>query len=83
MQGSKLVREMRDKKEASKSRARFWEVAGSKMGKITGALTHSIMWSCTFHFCSMSLAVLRLLLTVNMTGKQCHQCSNPSCRAHH
>lgn len=36
--GSKLVKEIRDKKEASKSRARFWEVAGSKMGQITGAL---------------------------------------------
>lgn len=36
LQGSKLVREMRDKKEANKSRARFWEVAGSRMGKITG-----------------------------------------------
>lgn len=35
--GSKLVKEIRDKKEASKSRARFWEVAGSKMGQITGA----------------------------------------------
>jgi len=35
--GSKLVKEVRDKKEANKSRARFWEVAGSKMGKITGA----------------------------------------------
>ena len=34
--GSKLVKEVRDKKEANKSRARFWEVAGSKMGKITG-----------------------------------------------
>ena len=36
--GSKLVKDIRDKKEASKSRARFWEVAGSKMGQITGAL---------------------------------------------
>ena len=35
--GSKLVREIREKKEASKSRKRFWEMAGSKMGKITGA----------------------------------------------
>ena len=34
--GSKLVLEIRQKKEASKSRARFWEVAGSKLGKITG-----------------------------------------------
>ena len=41
--GSKLVRDIREKKEASKSRKRFWEMAGSKMGKITGAgrlLTH-------------------------------------------
>jgi len=29
--------EVREKKEAGKSRARFWEVAGSKMGQITGA----------------------------------------------
>lgn len=34
--GSQLVKEVREKKEAGKSRARFWEVAGSKMGKITG-----------------------------------------------
>lgn len=34
--GSKLVREVRDKKEQGKSRQRFWEMAGSKMGKITG-----------------------------------------------
>ncbi len=35
--GSKLVKDIREKKEASKSRKRFWEMAGSKMGKITGA----------------------------------------------
>jgi pre-mRNA-splicing factor ATP-dependent RNA helicase DHX38/PRP16 len=34
--GSKLVREIREKKEQGKSRQRFWEMAGSKMGKITG-----------------------------------------------
>ena len=34
--GSKLVKEIRDKKNEGKSRQRFWEVAGSKMGKITG-----------------------------------------------
>lgn len=34
--GSRLVKEVREKKEAGKSRARFWEVAGSKMGSITG-----------------------------------------------
>lgn len=39
-QGSNLVREMREKKEKNKFRQRFWEVAGSKMGKITG-LTQS------------------------------------------
>ncbi len=31
------VKEVRDKKEKGKSRARFWELAGSKMGKVTGA----------------------------------------------
>ena len=36
--GSALVREVREKKEKGKSRQRFWEVAGSKMGKITGAV---------------------------------------------
>lgn len=35
-QGSNLVRETREKKEKNKFRQRFWEVAGSKMGKITG-----------------------------------------------
>ena len=34
--GSKLVKEIREKKEQNKSRQRFWEMAGSKMGKITG-----------------------------------------------
>ncbi|KAI8103676.1 hypothetical protein M9435_005010 [Picochlorum sp. BPE23] len=34
--GSKIVKEIREKKDANKSRARFWEVAGSKIGKITG-----------------------------------------------
>ena len=34
--GSKLVKEIREKKNEGKSRQRFWEVAGSKMGKITG-----------------------------------------------
>lgn len=37
--GSKLVKEIRDKKNEGKSRQRFWEVAGSKMGKITGWVT--------------------------------------------
>ena len=27
---------MREKKDAKKSRARFWEMSGSKMGEITG-----------------------------------------------
>jgi hypothetical protein len=40
--GSKLVKDVRDKKEATKSRARFWEMAGSKMGKITGVA----LWGC-------------------------------------
>ena len=34
--GSHLVKEVREKKEKNKSRARFWEMAGSKIGKITG-----------------------------------------------
>lgn len=34
--GSKLVKEIREKKDANRSRARFWEVAGSKIGAITG-----------------------------------------------
>ena len=34
--GSKLVKEIREKKDSNKSRARFWEVAGSKIGAITG-----------------------------------------------
>jgi hypothetical protein len=34
--GCVQVKEVREKKEAGKSRARFWEVAGSKMGKVTG-----------------------------------------------
>ncbi len=42
MQGSHLVKEVREKKESNKSRARFWEVAGSKMGQITGALRGAV-----------------------------------------
>ena len=34
--GSQIVKEIRDKKDQSKSRQRFWEVAGSKLGAITG-----------------------------------------------
>jgi len=34
--GSKLVKEIREKKDANKSRSRFWEVAGSKLGALTG-----------------------------------------------
>ena len=34
--GSHLVKEVREKKEKNKSRARFWEMAGSKIGQITG-----------------------------------------------
>jgi len=36
--GSHLVKEVREKKEKNKSRARFWEMAGSKIGKITGGM---------------------------------------------
>ena len=41
--GSKLVKEIRDKKNEGKSRQRFWEVAGSKMGKITGQLLNCLL----------------------------------------
>ena len=37
-----LPQEVREKKETHKSRARFWEVAGSKMGQITGGWL--LMW---------------------------------------
>lgn len=36
--GSKLVKEVREKKAAGQSRQRFWEVAGSKIGQVTGEL---------------------------------------------
>lgn len=39
--GSHLVKEVREKKEKNKSRARFWEMAGSKIGQITGAPPYS------------------------------------------
>jgi pre-mRNA-splicing factor ATP-dependent RNA helicase DHX38/PRP16 len=32
-----LMAQIREKKEAGKSRQRFWEMAGSKMASITGA----------------------------------------------
>jgi pre-mRNA-splicing factor ATP-dependent RNA helicase DHX38/PRP16 len=31
-----LVKEVREKKDKDKSRLRFWDMAGSKMGQITG-----------------------------------------------
>jgi pre-mRNA-splicing factor ATP-dependent RNA helicase DHX38/PRP16 len=34
--GSQLVKEVREKKDKDKSRLRFWDMAGSKMGQITG-----------------------------------------------
>ena len=34
--GSQIVKEIREKKDQNKSRQRFWEVAGSKLGQITG-----------------------------------------------
>lgn len=34
--GSTLVKEVREKKDKDKSRLRFWDMAGSKMGQITG-----------------------------------------------
>lgn len=51
--GSKLVKDVREKKDASKSRARFWEMAGSKMGKITGAYRLIV--------CSVSFYLVRAL----------------------
>ena len=41
-----LVAQVREKKEQNKSRQRFWEVAGSKMGKITGAYPHTCRHIC-------------------------------------
>ena len=40
--GSRIVKEMRAKREANRSRERFWEVSGSKMAKITGVTTQEI-----------------------------------------
>jgi hypothetical protein len=37
--GSQLVKEVREKKDKDKSRLRFWDMAGSKMGQITGLTT--------------------------------------------
>ena len=54
--GSALVREVREKKEKGKSRQRFWEVAGSKMGKITGAPS-SLINICPHHCSSMPLTL--------------------------
>lgn len=34
--GSALVREIREKQSSNKSRQRFWELAGSKLGDILG-----------------------------------------------
>jgi len=34
--GSQLLKEVREKRDANKSRARFWELGGSKMGDVMG-----------------------------------------------
>lgn len=60
------MREMRDKKDASKSRARFWEVAGSKMGNITG------MYLCMVYVCMY--IVMGVFMCVHMFLRV-HVCS--------
>ena len=66
--GSKLVKEIRDKKNEGKSRQRFWEVAGSKMGKITGQSSTSCYLACKPKhddaFCSTSKLRLSTLMPV-------------------
>lgn len=48
--GSALVKEVRITKEKNKHRARFWEVAGSKMAKITGTTEDEIhFWILSDH----------------------------------
>ena len=57
--GSKLVKEIRDKKNEGKSRQRFWEVAGSKMGKITGQL-YLLPHSMKVHHCKLCCTFFQL-----------------------
>ena len=45
--GSRLLKDMRAKREANKSRERFWEVSGSKMAKITGVTQKEIKEEAT------------------------------------
>ena len=81
--GSKLVKEIRDKKNEGKSRQRFWEVAGSKMGKITGeCCTCQQCASCCAPDCANIRAVSTSITCVwvcnaqakyDLHGKQCKQ----------
>lgn len=47
--GSALVREIREKQNMHKSRQRFWELAGSKLGDILGVEKSAEQVPCVLH----------------------------------
>lgn len=55
--GSALVRETREKQAANKSRQRFWELAGSKLGNILGVEKTEDQVSPIFTYCRTEIAV--------------------------
>ena len=80
--GSHLVKEVREKKEKNKSRARFWEMAGSKIGKITGGrkCQHVLSASVTLHLVRLGNMAPHGMKSCHMslsaTGHDVHQASS-------
>ena len=76
--GSSLVREVREKKEKGKSRQRFWELAGSKMGQITGSQMHPAHARCP-----LAPVLCMDKPGRSMLGKSDRDISNPNLRVVH
>jgi pre-mRNA-splicing factor ATP-dependent RNA helicase DHX38/PRP16 len=54
--GSALVREIHEKQSSNKSRQRFWELAGSKLGDILGVekTAEQVLFWSNFDICLLS-----------------------------
>lgn len=64
--GSSLVREIREKQSMNKSRQRFWELAGSKLGNILGVekTAEQVAYStCIYVFFEKYSSLVFILLT--------------------
>ena len=60
-----LLQDVREKKETHKSRARFWEVAGSKMGQVTGGWL--LVWLGVVASCQMGPVAVGLRLAMRLS----------------